>query len=89
MGELIDLQSWRRASVEQEGGDGDIRRLELAVSRLDAVASAQLEEAGSLEPSIETELLAILGALAGDLVDEAASRAERLAARLSKRAGSM
>ena len=87
MGELIDLDRWRQGSVDRHAGDGDIRRLEVAVSRLDAVASARLEEAGSLEPSVETELLAILGALAGDLVEEAASRAERLARRLAARTG--
>ena len=88
MGELIDLQSWRGASgQEPDGGEGDIKRLELAVSQLDAVASARLEEAGRLEPTVETELLAILGALASDLVDEAAARAERLARRLAARTG--
>ena len=88
MGDVVDLQIWRGARAgEPEGGDPDIRRLELAVSRLDQVASARLEEAGSLDASVETELLAILGALAGDLVDEAASRAERLARRLRARTG--
>jgi hypothetical protein len=88
MADVVDLQTWRGArAAGPEGADPDIRRLELAVSRLDQVASARLEEAGRLDASVETELLAILGALAGDLLDEAASRAERLARRLRARTG--
>jgi hypothetical protein len=84
MGELVELAAWRARNAVAVGAedDGEIRRLEVAVARLDEAATARLE-AGRLTASVETELLAILGALAADLVDEAAARAERLAKRLS------
>jgi hypothetical protein len=89
MDNVVDLGAWRQTRDETEqAGEPDIRRLELAVSRLDAAASARLEE-GRLEATIETELLAILGALAADLVDEAAARAERLSKRLASGSGSV
>jgi hypothetical protein len=87
MGDVVDLTKWRRArQAEGEGpADPDIRRLELAVAQLDSAASARLDRGGRLEASVETELLAILGAITGELLDEAVERAERLARRLRER----
>ena len=48
-----------------------------------ALASAALDTHGSLEGWVETELLAIMGALAVDLLTDAAVRAERLTDRLA------
>jgi hypothetical protein len=89
MDNVVDLGAWRQIRDEPGGTEeADIHRLELAVSKLDAAASARLEE-GRLEATVETELLAILGALAADLVDDAAARAERLSKRLAARSGSV
>ena len=82
MGDVVNLTTWREARGQDTSPDPDIRRLELAVARLDAAASAKLTRGRSLEPSVETELLAILGAITADLVEDAAERAERLAQRL-------
>ena len=84
MGSVIELLEWRsRRGPGSEGSEGRAStRLERAVERLDAAASKALEENGRLQPWVETELLAILGAVATDLMDEAAERAEGLAGRL-------
>jgi hypothetical protein len=83
MDTVVDLLQWRR-SRRAEGVD-EVERLERAIQHLDSVASASLERAGPLEPWVETELLAILGALAADLLTDATVRAERLAGRLASR----
>jgi hypothetical protein len=82
MDTVVDLLQWRRT----RGPDttDDLQRLEGAIHRLDAVASAALADGGELEPWVETELLAIMGALSMDLFDDAAARAERVADRLSR-----
>jgi hypothetical protein len=84
MDNVIDLGAWRQAKPKAGAGSTDpaIRRLELAISRLERETSARFERSEKLDPPLETELLAILGALASDLLDEAAERAERLARRL-------
>jgi hypothetical protein len=86
MDTVVDLLQWRRT----RGTDAtdELQRLEGAIHRLDAVASAALAERGELEPWVETELLAIMGALSMDLFDDAAERAERIAERLSSPASS-
>jgi hypothetical protein len=83
MDAVVDLLQWRRARRLEPLGQ--VERLERAVARLDAVASESLERSGELEPWVETELLAIMGALSMDLFDEAAARAERVADRLAGR----
>jgi hypothetical protein len=83
MDTVVDLLQWRRTR-RAEGVD-EVERLERAIEHLDAVASASLEGAGPLAPWVETELLAILGALAADMLSDAAVRAERLAGRLAGR----
>jgi hypothetical protein len=92
---VIDLLQWRaaRRDPRDERPDGpwepdedrEVKRLERAIRRLDAVASAALDTQGSLEDWAETELLAIMGALTVDLLTDAAARAERLTDRLSGR----
>ena len=93
MSTVIDLLEWRRSRAPggaEPAATGDERtqielldRLERAIRRLDSVASAALEASGALEGWVETELLAIMGGLAIDLLLDAATRAEHLADRLT------
>ena len=89
---VIDFATWRRrreAGPEPVLGDDppsedpSVTRLERAIQRLHGVISRALDQAGKLEPKVETELLAIMGELTVGLVGEAATRAERLADRLA------
>lgn len=74
MGTLIDLEAWR----EQHERD-PVVRLERAVRRLDRLLG---EGPGRIAPRVESELLAITGAVTAGIAEEAADRAERLADRL-------
>ena len=92
MGTVIELDVWRRrrpridqgASLGQ-GQDGPGRRpaplarLEQAIGRLDPLVNGGT---GRIGPRVETELLAITGAMTAGRVEDAATRAERLAERL-------
>jgi hypothetical protein len=81
MGALVDLRTWRRKhGVEAT----DTVRLERAVGRLDQLAAQALAGGRALDPTLETELLAIIGELSVGLLEEASSRAERLADRLAR-----
>jgi hypothetical protein len=80
MGGVIELLEWRNRQTGDRVRPSD--RLERAVERLDAAASRALEDQGRLQPWVETELLAILGAVFTELTDQAADRAERLARKL-------
>jgi len=87
MGRVVDLEAWRLRRLgpggpeEPEEADG-IARLERAIVRLDPMVARLAEGAGGVDRVVETELLAITGAVSIGLVDEAAERAERLRARL-------
>jgi hypothetical protein len=59
-----------------------VRRLERAVGRLDRAAGAALSERGALADDLETELFALIGQVQMGMLDQAADRAERLAARM-------
>jgi hypothetical protein len=93
MDAVIDLAQWRSdREAQQPVGEAvddqvDLARLERAVERVHELVGAATDHGGHLVPSVETELLAILGELTIDLVGEAAARAERLAARLAARRG--
>jgi hypothetical protein len=74
MGTVFDLAAWRDAREHDPS-----HRLERAVSRLER----QLElGSGRIGRRVESELLAITGAVSAGLPEEAAERAERLAERL-------
>jgi hypothetical protein len=74
MGSVIDLAAWL-----QEHERDPVARLERAIRRLEA----QLRRGtGRIGPRVESELLAITGAMTANLQEEAAERAERLAERL-------
>jgi hypothetical protein len=92
MGTVIELDVWRRrrpridedARVDQ-GRQGlwrrtvPLARLERAIGRLDPLINSGT---GRIGPRVETELLAITGAVTAGRVEHAATRAERLAERL-------
>ena len=63
--------------------DDGLQRLDQAVRRLHQLVFRMLDRAGDVQPQVETELLAIMGELTMDLVNEAAARAERLAEHLT------
>jgi hypothetical protein len=74
MGSVIDLVAWRDARERDPAS-----RLERAIGRLER----QLElGSGRISRRVESELLAITGAVTAGLPEEAAERAERLAERL-------
>ena len=62
--------------------DPTVERLERAIDRLAPLVNGALDSGRSLQPRVETELLAIVGELTVGLVDEATSRAERLVKKL-------
>jgi len=74
VGILIDLEAWR----EQHERD-PVVRLERAIRRLDRLLG---DGPGRIGPRVESELLAITGAVTAGIGEEAAERAERLADRL-------
>jgi hypothetical protein len=97
MGRVIDLDAWRRRRPAQVGHTGlertpegpaqderlgppaPLARLERAIGRLDPLVNGGTSRIG---PRVETELLAITGAVTAGRVEDAATRAERLAERL-------
>jgi hypothetical protein len=78
VGELIRLDDWRQA---REGvlSSPALRRLDQLVRRLDPAITQVAMPDGTVDPRIETELLAITGAVSMGLTSEAVERAERLA----------
>jgi hypothetical protein len=87
MATVIDMATWR-ARRGGAGVDGvrtkpdPLRRLELAVYRLDPAVTHAAARDGGLDHGLETELLAITGAISMGLTQDAVERAERLADRL-------
>jgi hypothetical protein len=96
VGRVIDFGAWkrdRRLVVRSDeptegvpllgtapiGPAAPLRRLERAIARLDPLIH---QGSGRIGPRVETELLAITGAVTAGRIDEAAVRAERLAERL-------
>jgi hypothetical protein len=74
VGSLIDLSQWRERRERDP-----MTRLERAIARLEGLLRLG---SGRLGSRVESELLAITGAVTAGLEDEAAERAERLAERL-------
>jgi hypothetical protein len=92
MGTVIELDIWRRRrpriaehgelDVGPDGHEGrpvPLARLERAIGRLDPLVNGGT---GRIGLRVETELLAITGAVTTGRVEDAATRAERLAERL-------
>ncbi len=85
MGTVIDLGAWReQARRTPAGADDPIARLDRIVSRLDPLLE-EVKQGKKRDLALETEILAITGALSLGMTEEAADRAERLAARLEAR----
>jgi hypothetical protein len=94
VGTVTEIETWklRRASTSTVAVDGphgsvhregpQLDRLERATERLSSLVSGLLSTSERVDSGTETELLAIIGELAVGLVDEAATRAERLTERL-------
>ncbi|MGZ4151469.1 MAG: hypothetical protein ACXVP3_03395 [Actinomycetota bacterium] len=92
MGAVIDLAAWKRRR-ERVVLAGDPVASPVPVPRLDA-AVARLEwlmrsGTGRISARVETELLAITGAVTAGRMNEAAQRAERLAERLEHPSSSL
>jgi hypothetical protein len=85
MGTVIDLSSWLERHDRVPAAPTEaLDRLERAVARLDPLLQEVMRR-GNDEQEIETELLAVTGALSVGFTDEAAHRAERLSRRLESR----
>ena len=87
MGTVTDLRRWRAqrertAAARLVVTVDAVRRLERAVRRLDPAVASVAAPDGTVDPRIETELLAITGAVSIGETDQALERAERLADRL-------
>jgi hypothetical protein len=82
MGRVIAIDRWLedRGREHEQAEAFDVARLERAVAKLEPL----LEQATQAGIQLETELLAVSGAVSLGLFDEAARRAERLADRLAK-----
>ena len=86
-GQVISIERWRREHPHQgaEPEAGAVERLERAVARLEPLLdSVGVHPAGS-GVDVETELLALSGAVSLGMFDDAADRADRLADRLLAR----
>jgi hypothetical protein len=85
VGRILDLETWRRdhrlvvREVSDEVAQQPLRRLEQAIRRLDGLVA---RGTGRISSRVESELLAIMGAVTAGRPTEAAERAERLAERL-------
>jgi hypothetical protein len=87
MGTVTDLMRWRalrpRRPLERSPVTVDaVRRLERAVGRLDPAVANVAAPDGTVDPRIETELLAITGAVSMGETSVALERAKRLADKL-------
>jgi hypothetical protein len=78
MGQVISLEDWRERHERVIVVDAFVR-LENVVRRLDPAVAQIAAPDGTVDPRIETELLAITGAVSMGMADEAVQRAERLA----------
>ena len=81
MGEVVDLRAWRirRERAVPASAPRPAPRLDAAVARLERLMRSGT---GRISARVETELLAITGAVTAGRMREATRRAERLAERL-------
>jgi hypothetical protein len=88
MGAVIDLGAWRkrRERVVLVGDPVPVPRLDAAVAKLERLMRSGT---GRISARVETELLAITGAVTAGRMEEAAQRAERLAERLEHPSSSL
>jgi predicted component of type VI protein secretion system len=88
MGRVIELGEWRARREARTGVRSPVGRLEAAVARLDSLIGARIASGREITRATESELLAVAGALSAGLLDEAATRLERLADRMEHPAAS-
>jgi hypothetical protein len=88
MGAVVDLAAWRkrRELVVVVADPVPVPRLDAAVARLEGLMRSGT---GRISARVETELLAITGAVTAGRMEEAAQRAERLAERLEHPSSSL
>jgi hypothetical protein len=89
MAEIIQLGAWRKrreADEEAEVPAPDVERLERAIARLDGILERVTGHAPAADTRLETDMLAISGAISAGMVNRAAVLAEELARRLENRA---
>ena len=81
MGRVIRIDEWlkRRGRTHAAALSDALARLERSVRRLDPAVRRVAGDDGSIDPRIESELLAITGAVSRGRTDEALERADRLA----------
>src|SRR5437899_10157854 len=79
---LDPWNAWSPAAVEGAVDADEVARLERAVERLDRASSRLLARSRPLGEQVETELLAVIGAVSMGMLGDAAGRAERLADQL-------
>jgi hypothetical protein len=85
MGQVIAMQGWLERRERPDAPADDVARLERAVARLEPLLDGRGTHPAGLGLDLETELLAVSGAVSLGLYTEAARRAERLADRLGSR----
>lgn len=86
MAEIIQLGAWRERREAERSAPEAVERLERAISRLDGLLERVTGGAPKPDTRLETEMLAITGAISAGMVDRAAVLAEDLARRLENRA---
>ena len=85
MAEIVQLGDWRERR-EAERSAPEVARLERAIARLDGILERVTGGARMSDTRLETDMLAITGAISAGMVDRAAVLAEELARRLENRA---
>lgn len=94
MGRIISIEDWRArhdrpkstthpAGTGRSAGD-PVARLERAVARLEPLLDEVVRGGGPTRAQVETELLAVSGAVSLQMYGDAAARVERLATRLAR-----
>jgi|1185.fasta_scaffold1036044_2 hypothetical protein len=83
--EVIEMAAWRERREAAQPAP-EVERLERAIARLDGILERVTGHTPSADPRLETDMLAISGAISTGMVDRAAVLAEELAKRLENRA---
>ncbi|MFL5766804.1 MAG: hypothetical protein ACJ758_03045 [Actinomycetota bacterium] len=83
--EVVQMAAWRKRRQEERPAP-EVERLERAIARLDGILERVTGQKPAADPRLETDMLAISGAISTGMVDRAAVLAEELARRLENRA---
>jgi hypothetical protein len=85
MAEIIEIGAWRERR-QAERATPEVERLERAISRLDGLLERVTGGNRVSDTRLETDMLAITGAISAGMVERAAVLAEELSRRLENRA---